>query len=130
MEGGGGIDSPPPSSAIVGGDTLEEENRETKYDADQAKALAKADAELDAACPPAYEGEGLPPELEAVPRAELGEAYRVVKAWAAKEAKSKPLAAELIQIVYLTPAAERRRAPAPQAGPIRPRSFSKKCAAR
>jgi DNA-directed RNA polymerase specialized sigma24 family protein len=87
---------------------VDEETKESAIDRAEAEAFAKAEAALEQACLPPWEGPGLPPELAAVPRAELIAARRVVFGWAIKESKSKALAEELVPIVYLKMASTRR----------------------
>jgi hypothetical protein len=69
---------------------------------------AKEEAVLEAACLPPYEGEGLPPELRTLPKAELQAALRVVRAWVISQTKSKALADELVPNVYLKMTRTRR----------------------
>jgi DNA-directed RNA polymerase specialized sigma24 family protein len=89
-----------------------EEAEETLTDPAEAKAEAKAEARLEKACLPPYEGDGLPPELATLPKAELVLALKVVRLWLLKQTKSESLSEELAQIVFLKMTRTRRWNPA------------------
>jgi DNA-directed RNA polymerase specialized sigma24 family protein len=87
---------------------LEEEISQPMSD----EEAAEVEAELEDTCLPPYEGEGLPPELRAVPRAELVSAMRVVRAFVIKKTKSKLLADDFVPNVFVKITRTRRWNPA------------------
>jgi DNA-directed RNA polymerase specialized sigma24 family protein len=91
---------------------VEQENRQIFSEAD----AAKIEAELESASLPPYEGEGLPPELRAVPRDVLASATRHARTFVINKTRSngmdkeeaKLLAWELVQDVFVKVTRTRR----------------------
>lgn len=73
---------------------------------------AEVEAELERTCLPPWEGEGLPPELRALPRAELVSAMRLVRLHVIKKTKSKLLADDFVPNVFVKITRTRRWNPA------------------